>query len=66
VPATIFFGSQINGAGWRIDLMKELAGIDVQAMFKSSPEAQPRPTPGTVDAFIRPPGLPPRAAIRSE
>ena len=42
VPATI--GSQIKGPCSRIDLMKQHAGIDVQAMYPVGP--RPRPTTG--------------------
>ena len=38
VPATV--GSQIKGPCSRIDLMKELAGIDVQAMYPAGAPAQ--------------------------
>ncbi len=40
VPATV--GSQIKGPCSRIDLMKQLAGIDVQAMYPRGLAAQGR------------------------
>ena len=43
VPATV--GSQIKGPCSRIDLMKQLAGIDVQAMYPAGAAARRR-TPG--------------------
>ena len=49
VPATI--GSQIKGPCSRIDLMKELAGIDVQAMYPAG--APPKADAWTFDAFLK-------------
>lgn len=49
VPATI--GSQIKGPCSRIDLMKELAGIDVQAMYPAG--APPKADSWTFDAFLK-------------
>ena len=49
VPATI--GSQIKGPCSRIDLMKQHAGIDVQAMYPAG--APPKADAWTLDAFIK-------------
>ncbi|HEX9523254.1 MAG TPA: ABC transporter substrate-binding protein [Reyranella sp.] len=49
VPATV--GSQIKGPCSRIDLMKELAGIDVQAMYPAG--APPKAEAWTFDAFLK-------------
>src|SRR5471032_911877 len=49
VPATI--GSQIKGPCSRIDLMKELAGIDVQAMYPAG--APPKADAWTFDTFLK-------------
>ena len=49
VPATI--GSQIKGPCSRIDLMKELAGIDIQAMYPAG--APPKADAWTLDAFMK-------------
>ncbi len=49
VPATV--GSQIKGPCSRIDLMKELAGIDVQAMYPAG--APPKADAWTYDAFLK-------------
>lgn len=49
VPATV--GSQIKGPCSRIDYMKELAGIDVQAMYPAG--APPKADAWTYDAFLK-------------
>ena len=49
VPATV--GSQIKGPCSRIDLMKELAGIDVQAMYPAGAPA--KADAWTFDAFLK-------------
>ncbi|WP_421997853.1 ABC transporter substrate-binding protein [Reyranella sp.] len=49
VPATV--GSQIKGPCSRIDLMKQLAGIDVQAMYPAG--AAPKADAWTLDAFLK-------------
>jgi ABC-type glycerol-3-phosphate transport system substrate-binding protein len=49
VPATV--GSQIKGPCSRIDLMKEQAGIDVQAMYPAG--APPKADAWTFDAFLK-------------
>jgi len=49
VPATI--GSQIKGPCSRIDLMKQHAGIDVQAMYPAG--SPPKADSWTLDTFIR-------------
>lgn len=49
VPATI--GSQIKGPCSRIDLMKQHAGIDVQAMYPAG--APPKADAWTFDAFLK-------------
>jgi len=49
VPATV--GSQIKGPCSRIDLMKELAGIDVQAMYPAGAPA--KADAWTYDAFLK-------------
>jgi ABC-type glycerol-3-phosphate transport system substrate-binding protein len=49
VPATV--GSQIKGPCSRIDLMKELAGIDVQAMYPAG--APPKADNWTFDTFLK-------------
>src|SRR6266702_4357104 len=48
-PATI--GSQIKGPCSRIDLMKQHAGIDVQAMYPAG--APPKAENWTLDAFLK-------------
>ena len=49
VPAT--WGSQIKGPCSRIDLMKQLAGIDVQAMYPAG--APPKADNWTFDTFLK-------------
>jgi len=49
VPATI--GSQMKGPCSRIDLMKQHAGIDVQAMYPAG--APPKADAWTLDAFLK-------------
>jgi ABC-type glycerol-3-phosphate transport system substrate-binding protein len=49
VPATI--GNQIQGPCSRIDLMKQYAGIDVQAMYPAG--APPKADDWTLDAFLK-------------
>lgn len=49
VPATI--GSQIKGPCSRIDLMKQHAGIDVQAMYPAG--SPPKAEAWTTDAFMK-------------
>ena len=49
VPATV--GSQIKGPCSRIDLMKQLAGIDVQAMYPAG--APPKADDWTFDTFLK-------------
>jgi len=49
VPATI--GSQIKGPCSRIDLMKQHAGIDVQAMYPAG--APPKADDWTLDTFLK-------------
>jgi hypothetical protein len=49
VPATI--GSQIKGPCSRIDLMKQHAGIDVQALYPAG--APPKAESWTLDAFLK-------------
>jgi ABC-type glycerol-3-phosphate transport system substrate-binding protein len=49
VPATV--GSQIKGPCSRIDLMKDLAGIDVQAMYPAGAPA--KADTWTFDAFLK-------------
>jgi ABC-type glycerol-3-phosphate transport system substrate-binding protein len=49
VPATR--GSNVKGPCSRIDLLKQHAGIDVQAMYPAG--AQPKADDWTLDAFIR-------------
>src|SRR6202165_145778 len=49
VPGTI--GSQIKGPCSRIDLMKQHAGIDVQAMYPAG--APPKAENWTLDAFLK-------------
>jgi ABC-type glycerol-3-phosphate transport system substrate-binding protein len=49
VPATI--GSQIKGPCSRIDLMKQHAGIDVQALYPAG--SAPKAESWTVDAFMK-------------
>jgi len=49
IPATV--GSQIKGPCSRIDLMKQLAGIDVQAMYPAG--APPKADAWTLDAFLK-------------
>jgi ABC-type glycerol-3-phosphate transport system substrate-binding protein len=49
VPATV--GSQLKGPCSRIDLMKQLAGIDVQALYPAG--APPKADAWTLDAFTK-------------
>ena len=49
VPATV--GSQIKGPCSRIDLMKELAGIDVQTMYPAG--GPPKADSWTFDTFLK-------------
>ena len=49
IPATI--GSQIKGPCSRIDLMKDLAGIDVQAMYPAG--SPPKADAWTFDTFLK-------------
>src|SRR5215212_8160332 len=49
VPACV--GSQIKGPCSRIDLMKQHAGIDVQAMYPAG--AEPKADAWTTDAFLK-------------
>ena len=49
VPATV--GSQIKGPCSRIDLMKQHAGIDVQAMYPAGSE--PKAENWTLDTFLK-------------
>jgi ABC-type glycerol-3-phosphate transport system substrate-binding protein len=49
VPATV--GSQIKGPCSRIDLMKQHAGIDVQAMYPAG--SAPKADAWTLDAFLK-------------
>lgn len=49
VPATV--GSQIKGPCSRIDLMKQHAGIDVQAMYPAG--SAPKADNWTLDAFLK-------------
>jgi ABC-type glycerol-3-phosphate transport system substrate-binding protein len=49
VPATI--GSQLKGPCSRIDLMKQLAGIDIQAMYPA--ESPPKADAWTFDTFLK-------------
>jgi ABC-type glycerol-3-phosphate transport system substrate-binding protein len=49
VPATV--GSQIKGPCSRIDLMKSLAGIDVQAMYPAG--SQPKAENWTLETFLK-------------
>jgi ABC-type glycerol-3-phosphate transport system substrate-binding protein len=49
VPATV--GSQIKGPCSRIDLMKQLANIDVQAMYPAG--SPPKADAWTLDAFLK-------------
>jgi ABC-type glycerol-3-phosphate transport system substrate-binding protein len=49
VPATV--GSQIKGPCSRIDLMKSLAGIDVQALYPAG--AEPKADSWTTEAFLK-------------
>src|SRR5215216_5019277 len=49
VPATV--GSQIEGPCSRIDLMKQHAGIDVQAMYPAGSE--PKADDWTLDTFLK-------------
>jgi len=49
VPATV--GSQIKGPCSRIDYMKQLAGIDVQAMYPA--DAPPKADAWTFDTFLK-------------
>jgi ABC-type glycerol-3-phosphate transport system substrate-binding protein len=49
VPATV--GSQMKGPCSRIDFMKELAGIDIQAMYPAG--APPKADNWTLDTFLK-------------
>jgi ABC-type glycerol-3-phosphate transport system substrate-binding protein len=49
VPATV--GSQLKGPCSRIDLLKQHAGIDIQAMYPAG--SAPKPDAWTLDAFLR-------------
>jgi len=49
VPATV--GSQIKGPCSRIDLMKELAGLDIQAMYPAG--EPPKADNWTLDTFLK-------------
>jgi ABC-type glycerol-3-phosphate transport system substrate-binding protein len=49
VPAT--FGAQMKGPSSRIDLLKQYAGIDVQAMYPAG--AAPKSEAWTYDAFLK-------------
>src|SRR5499426_1766091 len=49
IPATV--GSQIKGPCSRIDLMKSLAGIDVQALYPAG--SAPKADSWTLDAFLK-------------
>ncbi len=49
VPATV--GSQIKGPCSRIDLMKQHAGIDIQAMYPAG--SAPKADAWTLDAFLK-------------
>jgi ABC-type glycerol-3-phosphate transport system substrate-binding protein len=49
VPATV--GSQIKGPCSRIDYLKDLAGIDIQAMYPAG--APPKADAWTLDAFLK-------------
>src|SRR6266404_1389148 len=49
VPATV--GSQIKGPCSRIDYLKDLAGIDIQAMYPAG--APPKADDWTFDAFLK-------------
>jgi len=49
VPATV--GSQIKGPCSRIDLMKSLAGIDVQEMYPAG--SAPKAGTGTLVTFLK-------------
>ena len=49
VPATV--GSQMKGPCSRIDLMKQLAGIDIQAMYPAG--APPKADDWTLDTFLK-------------
>jgi ABC-type glycerol-3-phosphate transport system substrate-binding protein len=49
VPATV--GSQMKGPCSRIDLMKQFAGIDVQALYPAG--APPKADAWTLDAFLK-------------
>jgi len=49
VPATV--GSQIKGPCSRIDLLKQHAGIDIQAMYPAG--APPKADSWTLDAFLK-------------
>src|SRR5215813_6658206 len=49
VPTCV--GSRIKGPCSRIDLMKQLAGIDVQAMYPAG--APPKADAWTLDAFLK-------------
>ena len=49
VPATV--GSQMKGPCSRIDLMKQLAGIDIQAMYPAG--APPKADAWTLDTFLK-------------
>jgi ABC-type glycerol-3-phosphate transport system substrate-binding protein len=49
IPATV--GSQIKGPCSRIDLLKQLAGIDIQAMYPAG--APPKADAWTLDTFLK-------------
>ena len=49
VPATV--GSQMKGPCSRIDLLKQLAGIDIQAMYPAG--APPKADDWTLDTFLK-------------
>jgi ABC-type glycerol-3-phosphate transport system substrate-binding protein len=49
IPATV--GSQIKGPCSRIDIMKQLAGIDVQAMYPAG--APPKADDWTLETFLK-------------
>src|SRR4029453_3564949 len=49
VPATV--GNQIQGPGSRLHLMKQYAGIDVQAMYPAG--APPKADNWTLDTFLK-------------
>ena len=61
VPATI--GSQIKGPCSRIDLMKQHAGIDVQALYPAG--SPPKAESWNTDTYLKRPRLATRRASRS-